>query len=154
MTDSSATPWTVAYEVPQSMGFPRREYWSGLPLPSPGDFPNPGIKPVSPALQADASPSGLPRKPFFCEGPDNKFCMLCKPYRFHGNYSNSWYSTKETVDHMQTKDSDCILIKLYLQNQGVGQLYQLVLVCWLSKISLKVDSPVLSKAWFLNFHSS
>ena len=51
------TPWTVAYQAPPSVGFSRQEYWSGLPLPSPGDLPNPGIKPGSPALQADALPS-------------------------------------------------------------------------------------------------
>ena len=45
-----ATPWTVAYQAPLSMGFSRQEYWSGLPFPSPGDLPNPGIKPRSPAL--------------------------------------------------------------------------------------------------------
>ena len=45
-----ATPWTVARQAPPSMGFPRQEYWSGLPFASPGDLPNPGIKPVSPAL--------------------------------------------------------------------------------------------------------
>ena len=48
-----ATPWTVAYQAPPSMGFSRQECWSGLPFPSPGDLPNPGIKPGSPALQAD-----------------------------------------------------------------------------------------------------
>ena len=51
-----------AYEAPPSMGFSRQEYWSGLPFPSPGDLPNPGIEPGSPALQADALPSELPRK--------------------------------------------------------------------------------------------
>ena len=49
-----ATPWTIAYQAPPSMGFSRQEYWSGLPFPSPGDLPDPGIKPRSPALQADA----------------------------------------------------------------------------------------------------
>ena len=49
-----ATPWTVAYQAPPSMGFSRYECWSGLPFPSPGDLPDPGIKPRSPALQADA----------------------------------------------------------------------------------------------------
>ena len=49
-----ATPWTVAHQVPLSMGFSRQEYWSGLPFPSPGDLPNPGIEPRSPTLQADA----------------------------------------------------------------------------------------------------
>ena len=51
------TPWTVAYQAPLSMEFSRQEYWSGLPFPSPGDLPNPGIEPGSPALQADALPS-------------------------------------------------------------------------------------------------
>ena len=44
------TPWTVAYQVPPSMGFSMQEYWSGLPFPSPGELPNPGIEPGSPAL--------------------------------------------------------------------------------------------------------
>ena len=47
----------VAYQAPLSMGFSRQECWSGLPLPSPGDLPDPGIEPWSPALQADALPS-------------------------------------------------------------------------------------------------
>ena len=46
-------PWTVAHQAPLSMGFFRQEYWRVLPLPSPGDLPNPGIKPISPVLQAD-----------------------------------------------------------------------------------------------------
>ena len=58
-----ATPWTAAYQAPPSMGFSRREYWSGVPLPSPGDLPDPGMEPGSPALQADASPSEPPGKP-------------------------------------------------------------------------------------------
>ena len=45
-----ATPWTVAYQVPPSMGFSRQEYWSGVPLPSQGDLPDPGIEAGSPAL--------------------------------------------------------------------------------------------------------
>ena len=49
-----ATPWTVAYQAPPSMGFSRQEYWSGVPLPSPGDLPDPGIEPGSPAFQADS----------------------------------------------------------------------------------------------------
>ena len=55
-----ATAWTAAYQAPPSMGFSRQEYWSGLPLPSPGVFSNPGIEPGSPALLADALPSELP----------------------------------------------------------------------------------------------
>ena len=49
-----ATPWTVGGQAPPSMEFSRQEYWSGLPFPSPGDLPNSGIEPGSPALQADA----------------------------------------------------------------------------------------------------
>ena len=49
-----ATPWTVAYYAPPSMGFSRQEYWSRLPFPSPENLPDPGIEPRSPALWADA----------------------------------------------------------------------------------------------------
>ena len=57
------TPWTVALQVPLSMGFSRQEYWSGLPCLPPGDLPNPGVVPMSPALQADCLPSEPPGKP-------------------------------------------------------------------------------------------
>ena len=57
-----ATPWTVAYQNPLSMGFPRQEYWSGMPFPSPGDPPDPGIELRSPALKADALLSETPGK--------------------------------------------------------------------------------------------
>ena len=51
-----ATPWAVARQAPLSMGFSRQEYWSGLPFPSPGDLPDPGIEPWSPTLLADSLP--------------------------------------------------------------------------------------------------
>ena len=57
------TPWTVAHQARLSMGFPRQKYWSGLPCPSPGDLPDPVIKPGSPALQADSLPPEPPGKP-------------------------------------------------------------------------------------------
>ena len=57
-----ATPWTVAYQASPSMGFSRQEYWSGLPFPSPGDLPDSGIEPGSPALEADALTSEPPGK--------------------------------------------------------------------------------------------
>ena len=59
------TPWTVASQVPLSMDFSRQEYWNRLPFPSPGDLPDPGIKPVSPALLEDSlslSHPGFPQK--------------------------------------------------------------------------------------------
>ena len=51
------TPWTVARQAPLSMRFSSQEHWSGLPFPSPGDLPDPGIEPGSPALQAESSPT-------------------------------------------------------------------------------------------------
>ena len=60
-----ATPWVVAYQVPPSMGFSRQECWSGMPFPSPGDLPNLGIEPRSPALQSDALLSEPPGKPAY-----------------------------------------------------------------------------------------
>ena len=52
-----AVPWTVAYQGPPSTEFSRQKYWSGLPFTFPGDLPDSGIEPRSPALQADALPS-------------------------------------------------------------------------------------------------
>ena len=56
---------TVAYKAPLSMEFSRQEYWSGLPFPFPGDLPDPGIEPRSPALQADALLSEPPERPLY-----------------------------------------------------------------------------------------
>ena len=73
----SATPWTVAYQAPPSMGFSRQEYWSGLPFPSPGDLPDPGIELRSPAFQVDALTSEPPGNSFggFRTSP-NVFCQV------------------------------------------------------------------------------
>ena len=63
-----APPWTVACQAPLCMGFPRQEYWSGLPFPTPGDFLDPGIEPESPASPElaggffTAEPPGKPHK--------------------------------------------------------------------------------------------
>ena len=53
---SSVTPWTIAHQAPLSMGFPRQEYWRGLPFPLPRDLSDPEIEPMSPALQVDSLP--------------------------------------------------------------------------------------------------
>ena len=50
VVSDSATPWTVAHQIPLSVEFPRQEYWNGLPFPPPGDLPDPGIEPVFLAL--------------------------------------------------------------------------------------------------------
>ena len=61
-------PWTIAFQVPLAMEFSRQECWTGLPFPSPGDLPDPGIEHRFPALQADSLPSELLGKPI------NKLC--------------------------------------------------------------------------------
>ena len=63
MFDSLQPQQTIAHQVPLSMVFSRQEYWSGQPIPSPGDLPDPGIEPVSPSLQVDSLPTELPGKP-------------------------------------------------------------------------------------------
>ena len=70
------TPWTVACQAPLTMGFPREEYWRGLPFPSPGDLP-PGIKPASPALAGR----------FFTTEPPGKSNRLLKPLQFCQSHS-------------------------------------------------------------------
>ena len=67
----SVTPWTVAHQAPLSMGFSRQEYGSGLPCPTPGHLPYPGIEPGSLILQTDCSLSELPLKPLstLCRSP-------------------------------------------------------------------------------------
>ena len=67
------TPWTVAFQAPLSMGFSRQEYWSGLPFPLPGELPDPGIEPGSPALEANALTSEPPGKPLLLRLLLNRF---------------------------------------------------------------------------------
>ena len=65
MSDSFATLWTVAHQAPLPMGFSRQEYWSGLPFPSPGDLPDPGIETMSPTLSGRFFTAEPPGKPLF-----------------------------------------------------------------------------------------
>ena len=83
VVSDSATPWAVARQAPLSMGFNRQEYWSGLPSPSPGDLPDPGIRPkapASPALQAGSLVSEPPGKLPYCPEFNSVFkaCALWK----------------------------------------------------------------------------
>ena len=99
------SPWTVAHQAPPSMGFSRQEYWSGLPFPSPGDLPYPGIEPRSPAFWADAlssKPPGKPNKPRQCikkqryyftdKGLSNQSCDFSSNYVqiLELNHKESW----------------------------------------------------------------
>ena len=69
MSDSFAPPWTVAQNAPLSIRFPEQEYWRGLPFPSPGDLPDPGIKPRSQAVEGEFLTTEPPGKPLYtlCE---------------------------------------------------------------------------------------
>ena len=75
-----ATPWTVAHQAPLSMEFSRQEHWSGLPCPPPGDLPDPGIKPGSPALQAVREVAILSRNTE--EGP-SPHGLVCGKFSWH-----------------------------------------------------------------------
>ena len=89
-----ATPWTVAHQASPSMGFSRQECWSGLPVPSPGDLPDPGIEPRSPSLQADVLTSEPPGNTqiylilyyYYTIIVPQSFLNLCDPMRYtvHG----------------------------------------------------------------------
>ena len=87
------TPWTVAYQAPPSMGFSRQEYWSGLPFPSSGNLPHPGIKPRSPALYTDALPPEPPGSP-----PYKLLGNLIPTGRMAGLKTVLWPFTSKPVD--------------------------------------------------------
>ena len=70
VVSGSATPWIIACQTPLSMGFPREEYWSGLPFHLPGDLPDPGIEPVSPALVGKFFTTAPPGKPLISQNCD------------------------------------------------------------------------------------
>ena len=72
-----ATPWMVICQAPLSMGFPRQGYWSGLPFPPPGDLPDPGIEPMSPALSGGFFTTEPPRKTLGCGRVFWRPCSAC-----------------------------------------------------------------------------
>ena len=89
-----ATPWTVAHQAPLSMGFPRQGYWSGLPFPSPGNIPDPGIEPISlasPRWQTDSLPLCHWEAVFYCitSGISHLFTSLSGPSRWLSFYTPS-----------------------------------------------------------------
>ena len=94
MSDS-ATSWTIAHQASPSMGFSRQEYWSGLPLPSPGDLPDPGIKPRSPTPQADALPSEPPGKP--ARGQVNTTALVLRLTTKFTNWEDTNSNPKRTT---------------------------------------------------------
>ena len=97
------TPWTVAHQAPPFMQFSRQQYWSGLPFPSPGDLPHPGIKPESPILQADSLPSEPLEKPSLkqkgdgdeSEGPEDSCHFVESHHSFMWNLGSLPRKRKE-----------------------------------------------------------
>ena len=103
------TPWTIAPQSPPSMGLSRQEYWSGLPFPSPGDLPNPGVELGSPALQADSLPSEPPGNP-------SSLPYSAQRSHFHFTYKMAAHGTVITsmfqeAERGKKKDSMSILFK-------------------------------------------
>ena len=85
-----ATPWTVGYQTSPSMGFSRQEYRSGLPFPSPGDLPDPGIEPGSPTLEADALTSKPPGDPLISSPFQHQEASIVIP--FAGPRGFTWWA--------------------------------------------------------------
>ena len=105
-----ATPWTIAHQASLSLGFSRQEYLSGLPFPSPGDLPNPGTEPWSPALQADSLPFELQGSPpKGSEGPFKKESFPLSQRRLmgkedqllHSSSPQQWYHIKQATSQLQ-----------------------------------------------------
>ena len=94
------TPWTVTCQAPLSLGFSRQEYWGGLPVPSPGDLPNPGIKPRSPTLQADSLPSEPPGK--------SKNTRVGHLYLLQGIFSTRESNCRRILYQLSYKPRECL----------------------------------------------
>ena len=121
LSDSFVTPWTEAHQAPLSLGFPRQEYWSGLPLPSSGDSTDPRIEPGSPALQAVSYIEGG----FFTDWVTRAIFSLCEL---------SWAMRNTEV--RRPRLNSCILTHLLW---GLGRLHHLLeshFVNWVIIISL------------------
>ena len=113
------TPWTLARQAPLSMGFSRQEYWSGLPFPSPGDLPDPGIKTPSfpsPALVCSllSKPPGKPSTHMFIL---NFFFFLVGTLKFYSLGQFQWYnivlSIIVTMLHIRSSDLIYLITIIY-----------------------------------------
>ena len=93
-----ATPWTVAYQGPPSMGFSRQEYWSGLLFPSPEDLRYREIEPRSPAFQADALTSEPPGKPHAIRGNKKTFKLEKKKQNIYSDIQSIYFKLKFTLN--------------------------------------------------------
>ena len=148
-----ATPWTI-----QSVEFSRTEYWSGLPFPSPGDLPNPGIKPRSPALQADSLPAEPPGKPnssgvsslsllqqIFLPQELNLGLLYCRQILYQLSYQGSPAILKATLSAAQSWRSQQ-LQQQWCRTTSAPCLQHWVLILMLT--GLKFTVILLSETWF------
>ena len=113
------TPWIVACQAPLSMKFSRQEYWSGWPFSSLGNFPNLGIKPGSPALQADSSPSEPPEKPG--KGDGGRRVVASQGFSTCCNCSNHYIGSKAEVPNLQAMDRYWSVVCLELGRTAGGE---------------------------------
>ena len=152
MSDSLRPPWSVSHQTPPSMEFSRQGYWSGLPFPSPGDLPNPGIEPGSPTLQVDALPSQLPGNPslftiqcylfllLLSSGLAWFLCLLSfrrdgKLIKDKWNKQKNKWTEMETVRRIKTYGRQFILAMLLVSSKlhmHPGKQQELFLVCGLA----------------------
>ena len=117
-----ATPWTVAHQALPSTGFSRQEYWSGLPFPSPGELPDPGIEPWSPTLQAGALPSEPPGS--LCHFTSYKLLLFLEKQREDSSTQNNW-------QHIYLCPATHLLS--VVEGGGVGTVWQETYPCVLAK---------------------
>ena len=110
-----ATPWTIAYQSPSSMEFSRQEYWSGLPFSSPGDLPNPGIEPGSPALQADTLPSGPPGKRWTIKKAEHRRIDAFELWRWTRLLKVPWTARRSNQSILKEISPGCSLVGLMLK---------------------------------------
>ena len=118
-----ATPWTVAHQAPLSIGFPKQEYWSGLPFPSPEDLPDPRIKPAFPSWQLSSLPLSPDSKESACSAGDPGSIPSPGRSSVEGNASPFQYSCLEnTMDreepgglhsggHKEPDKTECLILR-------------------------------------------
>ena len=119
-----ATPWTVAHKAPLSVEFPRQEYWSGLPFPSPGDIPDPGIEPESPTLQAWSLPLSHLGSTYRVQAPALSSGQFCPNYSRTPSYIwlgfSGAYAVLRCVSAWGEKGLFFFLIFIYLAEPGLS----------------------------------
>ena len=124
------TPWTVARQISLSLGFSRQEYWSGLPLPSRGDLPNPGSEHRSLALQADSLPSEPPGKPLIMTEADVKLRTLHPGWRAGGGQTPSQPNSAPTSKLWDLKPVISTPLSLCFLIYKIRKMIPSVQHCW------------------------